>query len=160
MRPIKIISGGQNGADLAGLEAAKLLEIKTGGTAPKGWRVQDWQGNNISNPSLAEFGLVESDESEYPPRTIQNVKDSDGTVWFGYEHSPGGKLTINTATQLSKQIIINPNHKELAYWVNRHKVNILNVSGNRVSQYNPYIFEITFGTIVAAFTVGIKFWGW
>jgi hypothetical protein len=52
----KLISGGQTGADRAGLEAAKALGIATGGTAPKGWRIENPDGTSGSDPSLAEFG--------------------------------------------------------------------------------------------------------
>jgi Circularly permutated YpsA SLOG family len=34
----KIISGGQTGADQAGLRTAKRLGIETGGWMPQGWR--------------------------------------------------------------------------------------------------------------------------
>lgn len=151
MKPRKILSGGQNGADLAGLEAAKKLGIPTGGTAPKGWRVQDYDGNETSNPQLADFGLVESDSREYRDRTIKNVEDSDGTVWFGYTESPGGKLTISTAIRLRKPIIINPNHETLKEWVKSKNIAVLNIAGNRLSAFNPGIYNEVFNTIMLAF---------
>ena len=47
-RPSKIISGGQTGADMGGLLAAKDLGIRTGGWMPKGWltelcELQGWK---------------------------------------------------------------------------------------------------------------------
>jgi hypothetical protein len=36
----KIISGGQTGADIAGLDAAVLLHIPTGGTVMKGFKTE------------------------------------------------------------------------------------------------------------------------
>lgn len=152
MKPKKIVSGGQNGSDLAGLEAAKKLGIPTGGTAPKGWRVQDYDGNETSNPQLADFGLVESDSREYRDRTIKNVEDSDGTVWFGYTESPGGKLTISTAKKLKKPIIINPDPEALRVWVNSQNIAVLNVAGNRASAFNPGIYNEVFNAIVLAFS--------
>jgi hypothetical protein len=71
----KVISGGQTGADMAGLLAARKCGIPTGGTAPKGYLTE-----NGPRPELAEFGLVEHTSSNYPPRTRKNVKDSDLTL--------------------------------------------------------------------------------
>lgn len=148
----KIISGGQTGADKAGLDAAKALGLETGGTAPKGWRICLPDGSDGSDPTLAEYGLVEHESREYPPRTIQNVKDSDGTVWFGYAASPGGKLTIKTAKAESKPFIINPTAVELREWVEANQIEVLNVAGNRQSPDNPTISEATYKTIVEAFS--------
>jgi hypothetical protein len=74
----RVISSGQTGADQAGLRAARAAGIPTGGWAPKGWLTE-------KGPSLwlADFGLVECPEPGYPPRTRANVRDSDGSIWFG-----------------------------------------------------------------------------
>lgn len=146
----KIISGGQSGADMAGLVAGRMLEIATGGTAPKGWRVEMPDGRD-SNPALAEFGLVEHQSREYPPRTRQNVNDSDGTVWFGFYNSPGGKLTIPTCKKMSKPYIINPSAEELRQWTIVHRIETLNVAGNRLSDQNPHIYQTTLNTVFEAF---------
>lgn len=146
-----IISGGQNGADLAGLVAAKILGINTGGTAPKGYRVQDYDGNDTLNPTLAEYGLIEHRSSGYKPRTIANVEDSDGTLWVGYTASPGGKLTISTAKRLNKPLIINPFAPDLYKWVEDNNIAVLNVAGNRVSSFNPTIFDTVKQLILDAF---------
>jgi len=37
----KIISGGQTGADRAGLVVGKSLGLEIGGTAPKGWKTEE-----------------------------------------------------------------------------------------------------------------------
>lgn len=149
----KIISGGQTGADRAGLEAAKFLGIPTGGTAPKGWRICLEDGSNGSDPSLADFGLVEHTSHEYRPRTIANVKNSDGTVWFGFADSPGGILTINTAVKSNKPFVINPSPEELRSWIAKNNIKILNVAGNRKSAQNPDIYDRTFRTLVDAMEV-------
>ena len=73
---VKIISGGQTGADRGGLEAGK------------------------------ELGLVEHTSSSYPPRTVDNVRNSDGTIIFGNINSPGCKLTISTCIKFKKPYII------------------------------------------------------
>lgn len=60
----KIISGGQTGADQGGLSAAIILNIKTGGTAPKGYRTQAGSASWLN-----KLGLLEHSSSDYAPRT-------------------------------------------------------------------------------------------
>lgn len=148
----QIISGGQTGADWAGLMAAVALGIETGGTAPNGWRICLPDGSDGSNPGLADFGLVEHESRDYPPRTIQNVRDADGTVWFGYADSLGGKLTLSTAKKLNKPCIVDPEPEELRQWVVDNNIQVLNISGNRTSKLNPEIFETVYQIIVSAFS--------
>jgi hypothetical protein len=74
----KVISGGQVGADVAGLRAARALGLETGGWIPKGFRTI--RGNR---PELGrDFSLVETPTREYPPRTHANVRYSDATARF------------------------------------------------------------------------------
>lgn len=147
---IKIISGGQTGADYGGLLAGKELGLETGGTAPKGWRICNPDGTDGSNPKLADFGLVEHASREYPPRTHKNVRDSDGTVIFGYLGSPGGRLTVQSCRQAKKPYICNPTPRELEEWLSRYDIQVLNVAGNRASSQNPDIETLTKITIVEA----------
>ena len=74
----KIVSGGQTGADQAGLLAARAAGIETGGWAPEGWDTEDGPA-----PWLEDFGLTECTVAGYPARTEANARDSDGTAWFG-----------------------------------------------------------------------------
>lgn len=145
----KLISGGQSGADRAGLDVAKALGIPTGGMAPKGWRISLPNGIG-SDPSLAEFGLIESDSYEYPPRTKWNVTNSDGTVWFGFLDSPGAKLTLSTAKEAGKPTIINPTAQGLHEWLKANQIKVLNVAGNRLSSFNPDIYEQTYNVLILA----------
>ncbi len=147
----KVISGGQTGADKAGLVAARDSGLKTGGTAPKGYRICDFNGKDSSDTELIFFGLTEHKSYEYPPRTRQNVLDSDATVWFGYDKSPGAKLTIKTATTLNKHHIINPSAENLANWIITNGIEVLNVAGNRFSKENPNIFYTTYQTLMETF---------
>ena len=50
----KIESGGQTGADQAGLRAARAERLETGGWAPKGWETEEGPA-----PWLADSGLIE-----------------------------------------------------------------------------------------------------
>lgn len=150
-RPKKIISGGQNGADLGALVAAQKLGISTGGTAPKGWRVRNKDGSEGSNPALANFGLVEHPLSAYPPRTRQNIFDSDGTVLVGDETSRGSKLAIFECRKQSKPIIINPTPEELRVWVQENDIDTLNVAGNTLTHARPWAYKRSFELIYEAF---------
>jgi len=122
----KVISGGQTGADRAGLETARRLGYETGGTVPRGYRT-----SRGPDPTLRGFGVLEHPSDRYPPRTVKNVRDGDGTVWFGNEETSGGKLTIGTARRLGKPLLINPTAGELRAWIIDNNVGVLNVAGDR-----------------------------
>lgn len=129
----RIISGGQTGADRAGLEAGKILGLATGGTVPKGCRTHDG-----ADPSLLTFGCVEDASSAYPPRTRANVRDSDGTVLFGNLYSPGTLMTKRLCNELGRPFIENPTIDEFRAWVEAKGIRTLNVAGNR-ERTNPGI---------------------
>jgi hypothetical protein len=132
----KIISGGQTGADQGGLAAGVELRLLTGGWAPRGWRTQDG-----SAPWLEKFGVQEHPSAEYPPRTRQNVFESDGTLWVGNPDSPGGRLTLRTCREAGKpkfEVRLALPLSETAVtdfraWVDRFNIRVLNVAGNRES---------------------------
>lgn len=94
---IKVISGGQTGADQGGLRAARAIGIETGGFAPKGWLTETGPA-----PWLADFGLVECALPGYPARTEANVFASDAVVWFGDPDSRGGTLTYRLVEKHGK----------------------------------------------------------
>ena len=128
----KIISGGQTGADIAGLRAAKLGHLETGGTAPKGYRTLN--GPNLELRDI--YGLVEHFSASYPPRTGVNVKDSDGTIRFASNfNSPGERCTFNAIERHGKiSIDVNVNNPQspetIAKWVEDNSIATLNVAGN------------------------------
>lgn len=148
----KIISGGQGGADRAGLEAARKLGLQTGGSCPAGWRVE---GGSGFDPTLKEFGIVCLESPKYPPRSMKNVDDSDGTLAFRLKSSPGTDYTIayaQTKVWGSEPIIQTTNLSETKYkpvcvitqvddeelaaneikaFVSNNKIGILNVAGHR-----------------------------
>lgn len=126
---MKIISGGQTGADLGGLEGAKAVGLETGGTAPQGYRIEGG-----SNPELGMiYGLTESPQRNYIARTIKNIVDSDATVIFADDiASPGTALTITMCTKEGKPCLVNPNVQEFRNFVKDLKV--VNIAGNRESK--------------------------
>jgi len=88
---MKVISGGQTGADQAGLKAAKVNEIVTGGWAPKGFITK----SGCQTDLLKSFGLVDSGK-DYKERTWMNVHDSNVTLRLAVDfETPGEKCTMN-----------------------------------------------------------------
>ncbi|MDP3768302.1 MAG: putative molybdenum carrier protein [Dehalococcoidia bacterium] len=133
----RVISGGQTGADQAGLLAARRLGLDTGGWAPKGWRT-----TRGAMPSLAALGLHECASSDYPVRTDANVRDSDGTVIFLRYESPGEKCTRAAVARHNKPCVIiaigdlfDPQDRAVwlhtfVEWIYKHEIHILNIAGN------------------------------
>lgn len=137
----KIISGGQTGADIGGLKAAKKKGIKTGGTAPKGFKTE-----RGFNPDLGKiFGLRESASSDYAVRTEANINGSHATVIFASRpDSRGTQLTVKLCQQKNKpSMLINPfdldAEIELKVFIDEiyakyRRELILNIAGNRESK--------------------------
>src|SRR5262249_57051294 len=71
----KIISGGQTGADRAGLDFAIEAGLEHGGYVPKGRKAEDGRIDD-------RYQLVELLSSSYVARTKRKVEESDGTVIF------------------------------------------------------------------------------
>jgi Circularly permutated YpsA SLOG family len=139
----KIVSGGQTGADVGGLLAARELGIETGGIAPKGWMTEDGPQEVL----LRSFGLTECEEEGFPARTRRNVADSSGTLLIGQYRTGGSRLTFEVAKQLNKPLFLvafenTPNVDEFRRWLEQNKIQLLNVAGNRESQ-SPGIGEFT-----------------
>lgn len=89
---IKVISGGQCGADCAGLWAARRAGIPTGGWAPLGYLTE-----NGPAAWLEELGIQEAPEPDYLSRTRCNIDMADALIWIGNAKSAGGKLTLRLA---------------------------------------------------------------
>ncbi|MCX6165330.1 MAG: hypothetical protein NTU73_10825 [Ignavibacteriae bacterium] len=147
----KIISGGQTGADRAGLDAAKLLSIQTGGYCPNGFLTE-----NGKDVSLKKFKLKELKTSKYEDRTIKNVLSSDGTVIFCKTENKsiigeGTRLTYDITTNNRKPVIINPTKRKFLNWLIKYDIGILNVAGNRESQF-PGIYNKTKNFLINALT--------
>jgi len=145
-RLIRIISGGQTGADQGALIAARDLHIPTGGIAPSGWLTEMGPQEQL----LRSFGLVECDEQGYDARTRANVMLADGTLIVGPHQDGGTGLTARIADDAAKPIFKLPfdtaeagsKTAEFLSWLGRHGIQVLNVAGNRESR-SPGIQEFT-----------------
>src|SRR5512135_1586140 len=95
---MKIISGGQTGADRAALDVALELGMDYGGSIPKGRLAEDGPIDSEKYPHLAEL-----EEGEYIARTRKNVVDADATISFTDGTLTGGtKKTLDFAKEYKK----------------------------------------------------------
>ncbi|MFQ5457827.1 MAG: putative molybdenum carrier protein [Myxococcota bacterium] len=141
----KIVSGGQTGADRAGLDVALELGLATGGWIPRGRRAED-------GAVPERYGdLCETGSEAYEDRTERNVRDSDATAIFTFGPPTGGTaLTARLARLLGKPCLAldldRCTHEEasarLRAWLTETRPRILNVAGPRASK-QPRIAEAT-----------------
>lgn len=136
---MKVISGGQTGADRAGLDAAAALRLPTGGQAPAGFSTEAG-----ADPSLERLGLTAGGSPE--SRTERNVIEADAIVIFaGPVPGPGSELTWTLAVKHQKPVrVIDPwapgAAETLAAFLRAHAPRVLDVAGDRESQA-PGIYE-------------------
>ena len=146
----KIVSGGQTGADRAGLDWAISHDIPHGGWCPKGRRSEDGL-----IPPL--YRLEETPNSNYLQRTEWNVRDSDGTAIFTMSSKLGGG-SLKTAAFARKHkkpfIHLHPNRPsvsgELLRFVTEQRICVLNVAGTRSSK-QPEVAEVVRKSLEEAF---------
>lgn len=97
---LRIISGGQTGADRGALDAAIRLGIPHGGACPKGRLAED-------GVIPERYALSETDSDKYPPRTALNVKQSDATLVLSHDgiFDRGTALTLKLIEQMGKPYV-------------------------------------------------------
>jgi len=152
MQLTKVISGGQNGVDQAGLHAARIVGIPTGGHAPRGFKTLD-------GPNLAlrdTFGLEETLESGYPPRTELNVMNSDATLQIAKDFSSAGEalttrlILKHMRHRLPLHPALNPGVDQVVAWIISKQITVLNVAGNSLKTW-PEAFEWAYPFLVEVF---------
>jgi hypothetical protein len=150
MKPIKIVSGGQTGADRAALDWALAHNMECGGWCPKGRKADD-------GPIDPKYPLKETPSASYIQRTEWNVRDSDATVLFSIEPTltGGSKKTVEFARKHNKPWLhLCARDKSVAEklkaFVEEHGVKILNVAGPRASK-EPEVGEFVMRTLEEAF---------
>jgi hypothetical protein len=137
VKALKIISGGQTGVDRAALDIALRHGIECGGWCPPG--------------RLDEFGKIPShypvqelQRGGFTERTLQNVKDSDGTVVVYCGQLGGGTAqTVYFCHEQKRphELIDAPKisaedaAKLIGDFVRKNKIGILNVAGPRQSEW-------------------------
>ena len=140
----RIISGGQTGADRAGLDWAIRNGVPHGGWCPRGRTAED-------GILPAKYGLREAQSPDYRWRTRQNVTDSDGTLVLNLGILDGGTLeTAKFAERLRKPHLLlqldcgvrDGDVQQLLNWLQRESIGALNVAGPRESK-RPGIYALT-----------------
>ena len=140
----KIVSGGQTGADRAGLDTAIELDIPHGGCIPKGRKTEDG--------GLPEkYRLKEMPTGSYEARTEQNVIDSDGTLIVSHGKLNGGSAMTRRLAKKHKRPWMHVDldktnlfkaAMDVSSWVMENHIKVLNVAGPRGSK-DPGIYEAT-----------------
>ena len=134
---MKIISGAQTGVDRAALDIALKHGIESGGWCP--------------TRRLDEFGripdcypLKELENGGFTERTLQNVKDSDGTVIiYPGKLSGGTEQTVHFCVEQRRphelidvsNVSIEKAAQLIADFVRENNVATLNVAGPRASEW-------------------------
>ena len=134
-RLLKIVSGGQTGADRAALDCAMDRGIPHGGWCPKGRMAED--GVIDARYTLQEL------EGGYKQRTRQNVIDSDGTLILNLGELEGGSLnTLLFAERFGKPccvvqldaVEVKTSLNQVREWIRHNHIRVLNVAGPRESK--------------------------
>jgi hypothetical protein len=134
---VKIISGGQTGVDRAALDVALKHGIDSGGWCPAG-RLDEF-GRIPDRYPLEELG-----SGGFTERTLQNVKDSDGTVIIDAGKLSGGtEQTVRFCAQEQRPhelidastISAEEAAQSISDFVRENKIDVLNVAGPRQSEW-------------------------
>jgi hypothetical protein len=132
----EVWSGGQDGADIAGLRAAKIVGLPTGGWMPNGWRTMSGRRPGYA----AMYGMTEHESWRYQPRTACNVRDCDPTLLLGDDpESSGCAFTQKCAVSYKKPLLIvttaemaEPGSIErVRAWLEANDCRRVNIAGNR-----------------------------
>jgi hypothetical protein len=139
----RLISGGQSGSDLAGLDFALYTGLNHGGWCPKGRKAEY---GRIPD----DYNLKETESSSYQPRTRLNIIDSDATLILNKGFLSSGTLLTRTICQNEKKpyFVVQLEEPEkyksqVVKWLIDLEVKTLNVAGPRESK-TPGIHDEAF----------------
>jgi hypothetical protein len=141
---LKIVSGGQTGADRAALDWAIANRIPHGGWCPTGRLAED-------GPIPARYVLDELLDGGYIERTWANVRDSDATliIALASDLTGGSRETSRFASELHKPWLhVHPYidwKTALAHWIKPRDALVLNIAGPRASKepdIHAYVQEV------------------
>ena len=131
----KIISGGQTGADRAGLDAAIQRGVPHGGWCPEGRRAEDGRIPDC-------YQLCETYSFSYLVRTEKNVQISDGTIIFTLGDLRGGSARTRDFAILHGKpwlhlqldtLELFETAETVKSFLTTHSIRTLNVAGSRES---------------------------
>jgi hypothetical protein len=154
-RVVKIISGGQTGADRAAIDFAIKYNIPHGGWIPKGRKAEDGRLPD-------HYQLQEMPTPGHSKRTKQNILDSDGTLIVSHGFLTGGSALTEFLAEEHKKPCLHIDLNLLSMqeaaqiiskWIQRHKLKVLNVAGPRGSK-DPKIYQATMDILEKALLSG------
>ena len=143
-RVVRLVSGGQAGADRAALDVAIDRGLPYGGWCPAG----GWAEDHSTAPGLLQAypALEEAPSADPGLRTRWNVRDSDATlvVRDPGTSSPGTDLTVAAATELGRPHLVTAGDAaEVVAWLRGFEgILALNVAGPRESE-QPGVYALT-----------------
>ena len=104
---------------------------------PKGFHTDEGP-----QPVFAELFIAqEMPTPSYRLRTERNVRDSDGTIWFGRTETPGAEMTLDACKRFRKPVmLVAPGEGVLApgvvEWLRRNPhIKQLNIAENPESKF-------------------------
>jgi hypothetical protein len=134
---VKIISGGQTGVDRAALDVALKHRIECGGWCPAG-RLDEF--GRIPD----QYPLQELEDGGFTERTLQNVKDCDGTIIiYAGKLSGGTEQTVPFCVEQQRpyelidasKVFSDDAARLISDFVRKHEIDTLNVAGPRQSEW-------------------------
>jgi len=132
---IKIISGGQTGADQAALDAAIHLGLPYGGWLPRGRKTE-------AGPLAKSYQLQELSSPHYRDRTRKNIQESDGTLILSLAPLSGGSALTEAFCIRYDRPCLHLNlslldteeaRRTVEKWLHEQQIAVLNVAGPRAS---------------------------
>jgi|SRR5437867_4739504 len=133
---IRIVSGGQTGADRAALDWALTNRVVHRGWCPKGRKAED-------GIIARRYRLKATRSAASAVRTRWNFRDSDGAVIFSLARtlSGGSRRTAEFARKLKKPLLhltgavgAAVQARRLDRFIDQHQIRTLNVAGPRASE--------------------------
>jgi hypothetical protein len=143
----KIVSGGQSGADNAGLDYAIMHDMPHGGWCPRGRMTED--GRIDDEYELQETGGTHLLHIEL------NVRDSDATLIFTNKNmldGPSKRIAVfcNLRSKPYKHVHPGITKNEIVNFLKLHNVKTLNVTGQREC-YAPGLSQFVLETLEQVF---------
>jgi hypothetical protein len=147
---MKIISGGQTGADQAALDAAIALGLPHGGWLPRGRMTE-------SGPLPVRYRLTELSSRRYRDRTEKNILASDATLIFSFGPLSGGSALTEALAIRHQRPFLHIDFeqwdsssavKAVGQWLDHLQPAVLNVAGSRAST-EPRIYAAVYALLTS-----------
>jgi len=149
---VKIVSGGETGAERAALDAAIRWGVPYGGWVRKGRKTED-------GTLPVSYDLKEMPTTSAFQWRKQNILYAYGTVIFTHGEPEGETASTAEMVRLNSRPLLNVDlslidaseaGRMIRAWVREHKIKILNVTGTTAGK-DPEIYRKVTGAFEAAF---------